>query len=167
MSRDRLAEIEAREQAATPGPWESGLVGVWVEGGEYLIRLEGGASATVNLTPATRFFIAHARDDVPWLVAQVRERDAEIARLRALLTTTGDALANVGLRAARSWHAKDDGEIVLNEILTLESVAMVFGVAMRTPAERAGSEAPFVERVAAKCREVLDERRRQAESPDA
>lgn len=81
----------------------------------------------------------------------------EVARLRETLSKAGNALAEIGLRAVRSWRAKGDGEIVLDELLTLEAVAGVLGVAARTTAERASGEKPFVGRVEAKCRAVLDE----------
>lgn len=111
---DRLTEIEARAKAATRGPWEdaTGSIeprGIWSSAlfvstatGEVVAGAlcpdtgdEGMETPIAGAPPENRAFIAHARDDVPWLVAQVRERDAEIARLRALLTTTGDALATM------------------------------------------------------------------------
>lgn len=93
---NRLEEIEAREKAATPGRWESpytpGLR--WNDPmvcgydsrapeREAPYYCTGPNTPTLAQAEADSDFIAHARDDVPWLVAQVRERDAEIARLRA------------------------------------------------------------------------------------
>lgn len=101
---DRLEEIEARAKAATRGPWRTDWnAKALPDGTEPCIVSEtpapdepaddptskvvvgtGGCGVDgLLLREADGDFIAHARADVPWLVAQVRERDAEIARLRA------------------------------------------------------------------------------------
>lgn len=74
MSRERLDEIEARAKAATRGPWRVRAMSVRA--------CESQTVAWDIAQRPDRDFIAAAREDVPWLVAQVRERDAEIARLR-------------------------------------------------------------------------------------
>ncbi|MEU0831241.1 hypothetical protein [Streptomyces sp. NPDC005969] len=85
----RLAEIEAREAAATPGPWEPcpswGQNFYANSSGSYLrgvgtINFGDGADATADLA-----FTLAARDDVPFLLAQLRQRDAEIAELQIKL----------------------------------------------------------------------------------
>lgn len=95
---DRLEQIEAQERQVTKGPWRSGITGIFVEDGDYLIRREVDPLASLNLSQADRFFIAESRQDVPWLVAQVRERDVEIARLR----TEVDRAFRVGVEAMRA-----------------------------------------------------------------
>lgn len=65
---NRIAEITARCEAATPGPWDIIL---------------NGHNIKVERTPANIDFIAHAREDVPYLLAQLAERDREIERLQA------------------------------------------------------------------------------------
>ena len=86
---DRLDEIEARANAATKGPW--------VYGGKNRINtptidvdeadwggedLSGYAIHAQQDTGAWRYadaeFMAHAREDVPWLIEQVRKRDAAL-----------------------------------------------------------------------------------------
>lgn len=90
----RLAAIEARANAAAEEPWEASSD-------------VGGASNVVVLRPYAMYavvrdraapdtpagdvwladnarFIAHARTDVPWLVEQVRRRDAAIAAVLRL-----------------------------------------------------------------------------------
>lgn len=96
----RLREIEERVSKATPGPWRAvceataeetacgrdvySLTGPeWVEEGDYSFFGEHDAQ-----------FIAHARDDVPWLLSLLREREEEIRRLRTLLER-----ARIG-----AWH---------------------------------------------------------------
>ena len=67
---DRLNEIEARANAATEGPWFVSDDAVWVDRGE------GNADGiTGPLAPwcfGEAEFIAHARTDVPALVAALR-----------------------------------------------------------------------------------------------
>lgn len=73
---DRLDEIEARANAATEGPWFVSDDAVWVDRGE------GNADGiTGPLAPwcfGEADFIAHSRTDVPWLIEQVRKRDAAL-----------------------------------------------------------------------------------------
>ena len=93
MSDDlNLAEIEARAEAATEGPWQlpvaRGLT-VTLYGptigeshgrpvGKNLGRIHVGSSEY----EANATFIAHARTDIPLLIAAIRARDAEIERLK-------------------------------------------------------------------------------------
>ena len=68
---DRLAEIQARLDAATPGPWERADedVGVVSSIGEYVFIAR-------NIRPGNVTFIAHAPDDVAYLLARVRELES-------------------------------------------------------------------------------------------
>lgn len=78
MTDERLAEIEARANAATPGPWRYTLYFV-MSPSQGLIADIGPGSASVNSDAA---FIAHARTDVPALLAEVRRLREEIVSLR-------------------------------------------------------------------------------------
>ena len=78
---DRLNQIEARANAATKGPWQR--YGTWPyevyaprepDGGPYIASVTG----TDGDNEGNADFIAHARDDVPWLIEQVRKRDAAL-----------------------------------------------------------------------------------------
>lgn len=95
-----LAEIEARANAATPGPWRAvdksvrtdkqrpdlGLYNhapnAWdggicnTIGGGYYSRKGDGVNVLARDNAA---FIAHARTDIPWLIARVRELEAQAA----------------------------------------------------------------------------------------
>lgn len=96
MNVKELAEIKARAEAATPGPWSDRYV-IGDEGGgpkhrvtfRLLSGLTGDITGHCRRTPDAAF-IAHAREDVPALVA-------EVERLRAAL----DILANVAYGAFR------------------------------------------------------------------
>lgn len=73
MTDKELEFIEKRVEAATPAPWITGSIPwqVWYDGGH-------GKICRVESTAYDREFIAHARQDVPALLKEVR-------RLRGLL----------------------------------------------------------------------------------
>ncbi len=83
MNEKELAEIEARAEAATPGPWEvDNDLSVFTKDGGHgtpwtlfdTVGNEGEDSSNAD-------FIAHARQDVPALVAEVRRLNEENSRL--------------------------------------------------------------------------------------
>jgi hypothetical protein len=83
MPEVRLAEIEVRVAAATPGPWTASSSGAWVTSkalrescGGDLFRVVDGSSADADL-------VVHAPADLAALAAEVR-------RLRASATSAGD-----------------------------------------------------------------------------
>ncbi len=92
MDEKRLAQIEARANAAVPMPWsarhEAGGSHVTYDatpkpphntsGIYYIVKRNGFAKGVQS---ATADFIAHARQDVPALLAEVR-------RLREILGVT-------------------------------------------------------------------------------
>ena len=89
---DRLNKIEARANAATKGPWEvlgrndvvrdAGHCTCGMPTGVYGHEWACGAEQVAQAAEVDSEFIAHARTDVPWLIEQVRKRDAA---LRAVL----------------------------------------------------------------------------------
>jgi hypothetical protein len=92
MDENRLAEIEARVNAAAPMPWSARHEGggsyltydatpnpPYNRSGTYYIVKRSGFAKGVQ--SATADFIAHARQDVPALLAEVR-------RLREILGAT-------------------------------------------------------------------------------
>ena len=95
MTDKELEEIEARERAATKGPWvsDNGACqqgrygepeGASIYSGEITI-VKGGAQDEQGgevgvVTNEDADFIAHARTDVPRLTAEVRRLRAELAR---------------------------------------------------------------------------------------
>ncbi|MNT42355.1 hypothetical protein D3C72_1787740 [compost metagenome] len=86
MDEDDLRQIEARVDAASPGPWTS-----WIEGRDHTAgssfietRSAEGRGDDIELigaSSADQDFIAAARSDIPALIAEVR-------RLRNLMDTT-------------------------------------------------------------------------------
>lgn len=90
VTDEELAEIEARLTAASPGPWTSFVEGRDHQSGDDFIRISEsdaeddmyvsrfGASGTRPASAADQDFIAHARQDIPALIAEVRRlRESE------------------------------------------------------------------------------------------
>lgn len=82
----RLAAIRERVAKATPGPWDHG--GSTVDGGEWVWERSGHATGDPD-APDTRVcdagsrdaaFIAHAREDVPWLLGELDDVVALLGR---------------------------------------------------------------------------------------
>lgn len=84
ITNAQLDELQARANAATPGPWAAYSDDVRLpfpkRGGLGRMR---STNLSVPEDEANADFVAHARTDIPDLIAAVRERDAEIERLRA------------------------------------------------------------------------------------
>jgi hypothetical protein len=89
MDEKRLLEIRTRAEAATGGPWElfnkTGVVEIFVHNTKSpVIPWTGfeasGFSHKKNVANAR--FIAHARQDVPDLIAALRESERKLAEVR-------------------------------------------------------------------------------------
>lgn len=73
MDAKYLAEIKAREQAATPGPW-------YADGWGLFDDIQGELVELHDTDPDAQF-IAHARADIPALVAEVEWLNRELSRI--------------------------------------------------------------------------------------
>lgn len=89
----RLEEIEGREKAASPGPWKAEIwhgndggfaaVGpVHLPADGYEDEWESPDDKHGQLAQLDANFMASAREDVPWLIAKVRELEEEVEKLR-------------------------------------------------------------------------------------
>lgn len=99
MTDEELSAIEARASRAAPGPWEDAEGSVWENGqrrvDEAFVRRPGDSVAVASsiLNPCadprdvpsqdTAIFIAHAREDVPALVTEVRRLSADLTAMTA------------------------------------------------------------------------------------
>jgi hypothetical protein len=101
VTNEELDEIERRAQAATPGPWFATNTRNSRRDGSLSEHEYGKRPHTVSTDPeeagwehdggcdgygiseVNARFIAHARTDIPALIAAVRERDVRIAKLEA------------------------------------------------------------------------------------
>jgi hypothetical protein len=82
MTNDqRIAEIKARAEAATPGPWYVPLYGFTIDTDEKHLLCMTGVSVSEQVDCDMRF-IARAREDIPYLLDLLAERDAELKRLQ-------------------------------------------------------------------------------------
>lgn len=94
LSEDDLRAIEARANAATDGPWRDPWAAPDGEdefrsaGGQTIFAAEFCDGPRLAINPPDAAFIAHAREDVPRLLAEVRrlraERDEMVGVLRRI-----------------------------------------------------------------------------------
>lgn len=104
MDDKRLDEIEARANAATPGPWKYDERHCF----EDEVRICGCA---VHFPyPGDAKFCAHSRTDIPDLIAAVRERDKEIERIRHELCVREDEISQLRFALQRIRSAFPYGE---------------------------------------------------------
>ena len=101
MNDNRIAEIQQRCEAATPSPWEvekyyhDEPYEQFIKSAAVVSTYEDGSKRTItrnnwsNPVVADLEFIAHAREDIPYLLAQLAERDKEIERLRKEVASLG------------------------------------------------------------------------------
>jgi hypothetical protein len=85
LTRDRLAEIAARLQAAAKGPWtvEAHQPTLTRRVVSYDGMLDANLGYLGNCNQADAAFIANAPDDIQWLLDRVRELEATVAELTA------------------------------------------------------------------------------------
>lgn len=90
MTDEELAEIAARADAAAVGPWHSSkhddFYGIVRDGQRpRCIAVLSNLATEMSQLALDAEFIAHARDDVPKLVAEVQRLREECERLESLL----------------------------------------------------------------------------------
>ncbi len=90
---DQLAAIEARAEAATKGPWH---VDGAPDEAKYIVQYTSGGGVHVGTyvtdlveTDEDAEFIAHARTDIPALLAMVREQRAALDAVLNLANAHG------------------------------------------------------------------------------
>ena len=94
MNTEQLDTIQSRADAATEGPWDS-IGGDVVQSYDLAIRTGEYSLERVGIIPGEYVrendaeFIAHARTDVPALLALAREQAATIAAVRDLANGAG------------------------------------------------------------------------------
>jgi hypothetical protein len=110
---DQLEEIKKREAAATTGAWFAWNYKVLVEDAETHIEREIGQ----GWSKEDASFIAHSREDIPWMLEQIAALRAENERLEMLYRTQGEALdrENDALRA-RCEKAEAEREVLKEEL---------------------------------------------------
>jgi len=94
MTEEELEAIEAREEAATPRPWETlirnenwkityyvSMPNDILKVSSYILEDHEREDGNYRFVNDNAEFIAHARQDVPALIAEVKHQNAEIERL--------------------------------------------------------------------------------------
>jgi hypothetical protein len=140
-----LDEIQARANAATPGPWTydegCGYVEVppcgtiefkpgWERSVHFLARVHNNHVEGEDGLGFDGAFIAHARTDVPALIARVRELEAECERQSTLAAKTFNALIANDIAQMRAYGLSyegvrallgdfDDGDITFAKLMDL------------------------------------------------
>ena len=98
LSDERLAEIRAREQAATRGPWTNPweeepstgkCQGIWGPYVEPVIGVEWHDGPRLAVLEADAAFIAASRQDVPDLLAEVERLRARVVVLECIAHEAG------------------------------------------------------------------------------
>lgn len=88
MDSKYLEEIKAREQAATKGPWNWKNDVLLAPEPSYLVLKpfleESNDEPTVCIFPNDKDFIAHARTDIPALIAEVKSLNQELKSAREI-----------------------------------------------------------------------------------
>ena len=89
LGSDHLREIETRCLQATKGPWRSVMKSTDHAGASSIIKMSGVDIELAGASDADRVFIANAREDIPFLVAELRRlRSAISNEERPEMTTT-------------------------------------------------------------------------------
>lgn len=160
MTPEELEAIRERAEKATPGPWEAKMVHPFMDGrGQYRVgpSMPGGFQGTVF--PGDAEFIAHAREDVPKLLAEVQRLHANLEQARdnalAVERMTGRSFVQVAplfrlhasveaidfrLRKAKSARNKLDREIAQLEALRDRRMAQIEAGEWPPPPASAGEE---------------------------
>ena len=97
LTDKELAEIQARADAATEGPWQymhnPYHRSIGRDESSVVFEIAYGAGLATEPDP-NGVFAAHARQDIPKLLAAVDERDKEIARLKERVVELEEELVN-------------------------------------------------------------------------
>jgi hypothetical protein len=80
LTDEYLAQVQRRADAATAGPWISFVEGRDHTSGSSFVRTSSIDIELSGATVADQDFIAHARDDVPLLLAEIRRLREELIR---------------------------------------------------------------------------------------
>ena len=81
LTDEELQYMRKRCAAATPGPWESYIEGRDHTSGSSFIMTSGEDIELTGATDADQDFIAHTRQDMPRLLAEVQRLRQRIAEL--------------------------------------------------------------------------------------
>jgi hypothetical protein len=156
-----LMEIAARAEAATPGPWCTDAWEIY-QGDEYLPGISAwiGETCRGTSTPeqdrADAEFVAHARTDVPALLARVAELEAHVEALLEERHRTNEwaddaakalrrqrdriteleaqrAALTERLRAGQHWQRGRNPELVSENYVSQSELREIFSIPLVAP----------------------------------
>ena len=122
MSEKELAEIEARAEAATSGPWYSEDQGKVSQKGTPYHFVGVVAIVTDPATPSAKRdqnFIAHARQDVPALCEEVRRLNGELAMAMDAVDELSRQMVEIERLTAENALAQTEAERRRNELTVM------------------------------------------------
>jgi hypothetical protein len=93
VTEDELAAIRERAERATPGPWEAKIFDITAYDSELGRKVNLFEAYTDNHEDNCQF-VAHAREDMPALLAELDRLRAEVERLKSQRVADGE-LASV------------------------------------------------------------------------
>lgn len=117
MTQEQLDAIQGRVDGATRGPWGcygDGAHEVF-DAGEYSDGDRGEVVAAVIDKLSDAVFIAHAREDVPALLAEVERLRADNARLRSLTAEHETDLLDTRAGLALANTARKEGAAAMDQ----------------------------------------------------
>lgn len=91
LTAEQLAEIKARAEAATPGPWKRFRMDRFSINNEPLEKHICGVSQESEHDAA---FIAHAREDIPALLAEVERLRKQLDGLKKIVAFNAGSMSH-------------------------------------------------------------------------
>ena len=77
LTKKEIEEIKSRLEKASPGPWRVAST----TDGEYILDCDEFVVAAIFERKEDAYFVAHAREDIPRLVAEVERLQAALEEL--------------------------------------------------------------------------------------
>ena len=121
MDAKYLAEIKAREQAATPGPWKVGISALITDANGHALFFGEDAKGNAD-------FIAHARTDIPALISEVEQMTKQLEEWRTTYIRMKEQWkhdCDLLVQAGNDNAAKDQQIATLKKALELASKFIV------------------------------------------
>lgn len=133
MTPEQLQAIKERVEKATVGPWRLDLWdGLLISGFTKRVVLKGGQGKAIKAASEDINFIAHAREDVPVLVAEVerlqQEKEALEFQLKVSINHAETVAEELEVEVAENERLRealeDIQDIELNRLASYEEMEM-------------------------------------------
>jgi hypothetical protein len=83
---DRIEEIKERLSKASDGPWESNEDDFYITCGRKIIAVAQNVNVPIKQIEANQQLIAHAREDIPFLLSRISALEAEVKEYKEKLS---------------------------------------------------------------------------------